>query len=372
KENNTRIHFDDTSASASFPKNDWRLTANDTTNGGGEYFAIQDATANTTVFRVDAGAGNNAMRISSDGNVGIGTASPGGIELNVTDGDSPTIRLAQDGSAGFQTRSWDIAGNETNFFVRDVNDGSALPFRIFPGTGDDTAVLRNGRLGVNKDNPQETLDVNGNAAVAGELAVSTDGSTVTATITEATNNTILDLANTAAGAGWQFQSRTNGTFVLLNSAQASNAAIKIDPAITNNSLVIRDQGIGIGDGTPTVATVNGEVSLDVNGPIYQRGTSLHADYVFEDDYQLLTLEEQAAFIAENKHLPAVPGRTINENGKEVIELGAHRQGMLEELEKAHLYIQQLHGNISELTEEKDAKIAQLEERLAALEAAIQN
>ena len=35
KENNLRILFDDTSTSASFPNNDWRLTANDSSNGGG-------------------------------------------------------------------------------------------------------------------------------------------------------------------------------------------------------------------------------------------------------------------------------------------------------------------------------------------------
>jgi len=34
KENNLRIKFEDTSISASFPSNDWQLTANDTTNGG--------------------------------------------------------------------------------------------------------------------------------------------------------------------------------------------------------------------------------------------------------------------------------------------------------------------------------------------------
>ncbi|MCP4053028.1 MAG: hypothetical protein GY739_08165, partial [Mesoflavibacter sp.] len=34
KENNLRVHFDDTSSSASFPKNDWRLIANDSSNGG--------------------------------------------------------------------------------------------------------------------------------------------------------------------------------------------------------------------------------------------------------------------------------------------------------------------------------------------------
>ena len=40
KENNLRIKFQDTSASASFPSNDWQLTANDSANGGANKFSI--------------------------------------------------------------------------------------------------------------------------------------------------------------------------------------------------------------------------------------------------------------------------------------------------------------------------------------------
>ena len=36
KENNLRIKFQDTSNSASFPTNDWQLTANDSSNGGAD------------------------------------------------------------------------------------------------------------------------------------------------------------------------------------------------------------------------------------------------------------------------------------------------------------------------------------------------
>lgn len=65
KENNLRIHFEDTSVSASFPTNDWRITLNDSANGGQNYFSIDDVTA-----------GNSPLRIMAGGNVGIGTTSP--------------------------------------------------------------------------------------------------------------------------------------------------------------------------------------------------------------------------------------------------------------------------------------------------------
>ena len=54
KENNLRIHFDDTSNSASFPSNDWRITINDSNNGGGNFFGIDDATSGRGVFRIEA------------------------------------------------------------------------------------------------------------------------------------------------------------------------------------------------------------------------------------------------------------------------------------------------------------------------------
>jgi len=160
KENNLRIHFDDTSTSASFPSNDWRIIINDSENGGANYFAVADATGGTTPFRVMAGAGNNALYISnSGGNVGMGTASPV-VELHVTDGDSPTLRLEQNGSSGFGSQTWDIAGNESNFFVRDVTHGSKLPFRIKPNAPDNALyIAADGDLGFGTATPDGQIDV---------------------------------------------------------------------------------------------------------------------------------------------------------------------------------------------------------------------
>ena len=159
KENNLRIHFDDTSSSGSFPRNDWRITINGSNNGDASYFSIDDATAGTTPFRIEAGAGNNALWIDDAGNVGIGTASPV-VELQVTDGDSPTLRLEQNGSNGWTPQTWDVAGNETNFFVRDATNGSLLPFKIRPRAPTNSLYIdTDGDIGLGTASPDATLHV---------------------------------------------------------------------------------------------------------------------------------------------------------------------------------------------------------------------
>jgi len=96
--------------------------------------------------------------------------------------------------------------------------------------------------------------------------------------------------------------------------------------------------------------------LDVNGQIFQRGSLLHADYVLEPDYELESIDEHSEAMWRAKHLPAMPKAQKDENGHEIVEIGSQSKGVVEELEKAHIYIEQLHK-----------RITTLEERLAKLE-----
>ena len=69
---------------------------------------------------------------ASAGRIGFGTATPV-LDLHVVSGNTPALRLEQDGSSGFTAQTWDVAGNEAVFFIRDVTSGSRLPFKIQPG-----------------------------------------------------------------------------------------------------------------------------------------------------------------------------------------------------------------------------------------------
>lgn len=57
----------------------------------------------------------------------------GALPLKIKKTDTPGIQFEQTNGGGFTAQTWDIAGNEANFFVRDITGGSRLPFRIRPG-----------------------------------------------------------------------------------------------------------------------------------------------------------------------------------------------------------------------------------------------
>ena len=172
KENNLRIKFDDTSVAASYPRTDWQLTANDSANGGASKFSIDDISGNRTPLTVEANSRSHALYVDDGGRIGSRTSTPS-TEFHTVDGDTPTVRLEQDGSSGFAPQTWDVAGNETNFFVRDVTNGSSLPLRIRPGAPTSSLFIdAEGNVGVGTSSPASRLDI------VGALEVS-DGATVT-------------------------------------------------------------------------------------------------------------------------------------------------------------------------------------------------
>lgn len=339
RENNLRIHFDDTSSSGSFPSNDWRLTANDSANGGLSRFTVEDATAGRNVFTIEAGTISNALYVDSAGDVGIGTSSPV-VEVHAVDGNTPTLRLEQNGSSGFTPQTWDLAGNETNFFIRDVTNGSRLPFKSRPGADTNSLVIEaNGDVTMNGGNvgigtgtgtsnaPDEALHIAG-----------TDNPKVL--IEDTTDNTndkpgfTLRSPAATAGGDWFFEVDNGGQFQIDFGPSTGPEIVLSDTSATNSTVTI-------------------------NGNLMVNGTCTGCDAVFREGFELETIEEHAALMWEKSYLPSV-GPTPE--GKGLIDVFAKTTGILQELEKAHIYIEQLHGDL----ETKNSQIQEVLERVEAL------
>jgi hypothetical protein len=159
KENNLRIKFVDTSTSASFPSRDWQITINDSANGGANKFSIDDVDGGRTPFTIEAGASNHSLYVDDGGRIGLGTSTPV-VDIHVKGGNTPTLRLEQDGSSGFTPQTWDVASNETNFFIRDATNGSTLPFRIRPGAPSSSIdIAADGDVGFGTGSPDGQFDV---------------------------------------------------------------------------------------------------------------------------------------------------------------------------------------------------------------------
>jgi hypothetical protein len=79
-------------------------------------------------------------------------------------GNSPAVRLQQDGSGGLPARTWDVFGNEVGFSIRDVTNGSAVPFRVRAGApASSLEVSSTGNVGIGTATPGAQLHVHGTA-----------------------------------------------------------------------------------------------------------------------------------------------------------------------------------------------------------------
>ncbi len=133
----------------------------------------------------------------------------------------------------------------------------------------------------------------------------------------------------------------------------------IDNSSTSSPLIYGD----FTDGSELVQ-INGD--LHITGTLTGGKSLKSADFVFEKNYKLESIEEHAEFMWENKHLPALKGQRAIEaaDGYDMIE---RREAVLEELEKAHIYIEQLNTEIKFIKEENQELKQKLNEIIILLE-----
>ncbi len=233
-----------------------------------------------------------------------------------------------------------MAGNETNFFVRDATNGSRLPFKIRPSAPTNSIYVdTNGDIGLGTASPDAGLHVinnsmlveSGDSGVAptglldvrgGDLNVAGDG-TAGGTLTVSNAGTAQVVLSDSSNAGPDLKMVLAGGTFRLSFAGTGNAEMEL---FDNGNMIIPGNLI----------TTGGGGACTVADP---------CDAVFDPEvYQVPSIEEHAAKMWADKHLPAVgptgPGIPVNVSEKML--------RMLNELETAHIYIEQLNSRISEL------------------------
>ena len=136
--------------------------------------------------------------------------------------------------------------------------------------------------------------------------------------------------------------------------------------LDNTKMIISSTGnVGIGTTTP-------QAKLDVFGTI--RATEIKveangqtADFVFDSSCQLRNLQEEEAFIRENKHLPEIPSaKEMEANGVNLAEMN---KLLLQKIEELTLYAIELENKVQKEKDERRMMRSDMEKaQSSALEA----
>lgn len=167
----------------------------------------------------------------------MGTNTPV-VELHVVNGDSPTLRLEQDGSSGFTPQTWDVAGNETNFFVRDATNGSRLPFKIRPSAPTNSLFVdTDGDVGVGTASPAGGLHVANSGGTEDDFVVTNDGKVGIGTSAPVVNLDVKGSELRLDNRGSAF----NGYIRFINDSGSFSVGMS---GAASNDLLFYDRGLG--------------------------------------------------------------------------------------------------------------------------------
>jgi hypothetical protein len=308
-----------------------------------------------THFKTVVGGSGGQTRhdIAVDGSVGIGTTTPG-AKLHVFNGnDSYGAILANANESAFslytKTFNTDPLGEVFRLGLKhniDENNGFISFYR-----GNDThggslgfstagiqriRIDRFGKVGVGVADPTYKLDVaetEGNLLARFKDSDSTHDGLI---VGGDTNGGWLGNSSISSGEGLYYQNNLNAIRIFTNGNEVARF---------NSS---GDLGIGTTNMFGYKLAVNGKIGAE--DMILPSTLDPWPDYVFESDYNLLSLEEVEEHINEKGHLPNIPSaKEVEEKGS--FSLGEMNNKLLEKVEELMLYTIQQEKRIKALEEE---------------------
>ncbi len=212
--------------------------------------------------------------------------------------------------------------NNLNFnnIIANGSDLTNLPWN------NNTNVYFNNNVGINNINPIYDLDING---------------TINSTIFIGNGSNITNISNWSKYNNDIYTEKNVGIFIIPDSKLDINTSVNIN--INNESLKINNDfniysnnSISIGTSIPNekLHVNNGNIRI-TNGSFIDDNITIVPDYVFNNDYNLMNLNNLNDFININKHLPNINNKqTFKKNG---IHISSFELQLLEKIEELILY-----------------------------------
>jgi hypothetical protein len=348
----------------------------------------------------------------SGGNVGIGTLSPN-AQLEVFVPHNAFVDREVRVGSYYQNSFYGIGFN----YRIDANGAVSKHIVEHHGSRLTSMTLKNGNVGIGKDDPAFKLDVNGPIATEGQavvasnateinfgditandgyrdnlnllthdlkrLSINGDGNVAIGSgnfshrlsvlstsenvlAVKSTSHSVLDIES-GSGLNSYVRFQNNGTAKWDLASEAGGGFRIYDYTGSRRRLVVTPSGnVGIGvDAPDQKLTVDGQVRCEEVKVEIIAGSG--PDYVFEKDYNLPSLTSIESYIKENKHLPEAPSaKEMEKNG---VNVGEMEMLLLKKIEELTLYVIELKKEIAEQSkkvEEQSSRIDAQEKEIKEL------
>ena len=203
-------------------------------------------------------------------------------------------------------------------------------------------VSFSGNVGIGTSSPTELLEVNGNSRVNGSLSVYNSSAQQSLIRSESDAPLIVSSTDPATGIGFQDNNGLRYLFYFFNTDTYDFQTAKL----TNIDEISTTGKVSIGGN----AIVSGDVESTKVKVTATPGS--FPDYVFKDDYELLTIDRLANYIETHGHLPNIPtAKEVEANGQ---DLGLIQQRLLEKIEEITLYTIDQQKQLEQLNKENSS------------------